>query len=164
MLSHFKFYIYRPPIPSTILLSLPLSLSKNTQHTVMADILSGEQIVELQEAFSLFDKDGDGMLYSLSLSWFQNPNKTLFFFFLFLIIAWNCRVHNHRRTGYCDQIFGSESNGGGASWHDQRGRHRWQRHHRIRRVLESHGQQNEGIFFKKVKKTKSCMIKNLIIF
>ncbi|XP_042059776.1 calmodulin-2/4-like isoform X1 [Salvia splendens] len=36
----------------------------------MADILNAEQIVELQEAFSLFDKDGDGVLISTSFSCF----------------------------------------------------------------------------------------------
>lgn len=34
----------------------------------MADVLSEEQIVEFKEAFSLFDKDGDGFsFYSLLL-------------------------------------------------------------------------------------------------
>ncbi|RWW02759.1 hypothetical protein GW17_00034135, partial [Ensete ventricosum] len=31
------------------------------------DILTDEQIIEFQEAFCLFDKDGDGLLLSLSL-------------------------------------------------------------------------------------------------
>lgn len=42
----------------------------------MADILNAEQIVELQEAFSLFDKDGDGVL--------------IYFIFLFLSIYTYC--------------------------------------------------------------------------
>lgn len=34
----------------------------------MADQLTDEQISEFKEAFSLFDKDGDGSILSLSLS------------------------------------------------------------------------------------------------
>jgi Ca2+-binding EF-hand superfamily protein len=39
----------------------------------MADQLTDDQISEFKEAFSLFDKDGDGTLlfFSLSLSQFQ---------------------------------------------------------------------------------------------
>jgi Ca2+-binding EF-hand superfamily protein len=39
----------------------------------MSEQLTEEQIAEFKEAFSLFDKDGDGMLFSLHcfVSWFS---------------------------------------------------------------------------------------------
>ncbi|XP_022720056.1 calmodulin-2/4-like isoform X1 [Durio zibethinus] len=40
----------------------------------MGEVLSEEQIAEFQEAFCLFDKDGDGMVSSLSSPCFGNRN------------------------------------------------------------------------------------------
>lgn len=48
----------------------------------MADQLTDEQISEFKEAFSLFDKDGDGSILSLSLS------QRFMFFFVYLV--WFC--------------------------------------------------------------------------
>merc|ERR1712115_9805 len=39
-----------------------LGTCDNTPHTTMADQLTEEQIAEFKEAFSLFDKDGDGTI------------------------------------------------------------------------------------------------------
>jgi Ca2+-binding EF-hand superfamily protein len=37
------------------------------QRRIMADHLTDEQIGEFKEAFSLFDKDGDGTSYTITL-------------------------------------------------------------------------------------------------
>jgi hypothetical protein len=38
----------------------PIFIFYNSQHERMADTYTAEQIAEFREAFSLFDKDGDG--------------------------------------------------------------------------------------------------------
>ncbi|KAG7508798.1 calmodulin-like [Solea senegalensis] len=60
--------------------SLPPQTNKHTTPTDMADQLTEEQIAEFKEAFSLFDKDGDGTITTKELgtvmrSLGQNPTE-----------------------------------------------------------------------------------------
>ncbi|KAL7198469.1 hypothetical protein ACSBR2_020874 [Camellia fascicularis] len=60
--------------------SLPFSLSLSQKTNTMADQLTDDQISEFKEAFSLFDKDGDGCITTKELgtvmrSLGQNPTE-----------------------------------------------------------------------------------------
>lgn len=62
---------------------------KNQQETSMADKLTEEQVQEFKEAFSLFDKDGDGTISTkelgtgLKILQFFEKKKTNYFFHVF---------------------------------------------------------------------------------
>merc|ERR1712142_1144880 len=67
-------------IATSTTLVLSLSLHGETRKFVMADQLTEEQIAEFKEAFSLFDKDGDGTITTKELgtvmrSLGQNPTE-----------------------------------------------------------------------------------------
>ncbi|RRT38464.1 hypothetical protein B296_00040051 [Ensete ventricosum] len=59
---------FPPPIPSRISLSLSSLLSQLCEGDCgvgMTEQLTDDQIAEFKEAFSLFDKDGDGLILSI---------------------------------------------------------------------------------------------------
>ena len=79
----------------------------------MADQLTEEQIAEFKEAFSLFDKDGDGTITT------KVPRELRFvvllqysFFFSFVLVADVASRHSSQGTGHCDAFVGSEPHGG----------------------------------------------------
>ncbi|RWW36310.1 hypothetical protein BHE74_00058677 [Ensete ventricosum] len=59
---------FAPPIPSRLSLSLSSLLSQLCEGDCgvgMTEQLTDDQIAEFKEAFSLFDKDGDGLILSI---------------------------------------------------------------------------------------------------
>jgi len=58
----------------------------------MADQLTDDQISEFKEAFSLFDKDGDGKILSLVLVFFFFFFLNFFYLILFLLFDYGLFV------------------------------------------------------------------------
>ena len=70
--------------------SLPITLVPSSRSTSMADQLSTDQISEFKEAFSQFNKDGDGiitfLLFFVSLCCSLLPFSLSFYFLLFILL------------------------------------------------------------------------------
>jgi hypothetical protein len=75
----------------------------------MSESFTEDQIGEFKEAFSLFDKDGDGSKFTFSLCFILPLNMSLYIlcYGCFLLI---CSNHN-KRIGNGYEIFGSKPNG-----------------------------------------------------
>jgi hypothetical protein len=57
----------------------------------MADQLTDDQISEFKEAFSLFDKDGDGLVSFMPFLFSSFPITFLFVYFIFMVLPPNFR-------------------------------------------------------------------------
>ena len=116
----------------------------------MADQLTEEQIAEFKEAFSLFDKDGDGTITTKELGTVMRslPAEWLNFKLGMGIPTWYEQVEKgwtfFLGSTQTVRFFGPEPHWSGASRYDQRSWCWWQRHHRLPRVLVFDGSQDEG--------------------
>jgi hypothetical protein len=111
--------------------------------------LTEEQVAEFKEAFQLFDRDGDGeRLPQHLLSAYRRAAEECLSLKLChtSVSGVPCSLrHDHdERAGHGDAVAGPEPHGGRPAGHDQLGGRRWERHHRLPRVPEPHGPQDEG--------------------